>query len=246
MCIAFVERKLASRPELIEKMIPDFPPMASRPIRIDSDDSVFDALLRDNVTLVTDPIQRITPNGIVAGGAEHDVDVIICATGFRANDYLWPMEVRGRDGIPIQDVWAKDGPRAYLGSMVPGFPNFFMCYGPNSNNFGGFTVVDLLELIAQFALRNIAGLIESDQRTVEVTHDAYWRFASILDESESRMVYMDHRADNYYQHGGRSCVNNPVDIRRLWRWLHDPAGSPTAETDAGLRPYFGEDLVIGG
>lgn len=243
MCVGFIKRKLAARPDLIEKMIPNFPPMASRPIRVDSNDSVYDALLRDNVSLVTDPIERITASGIVAGGVEHELDAIAFATGFKANDYLWPMEVRGRDGVRIEEVWAEDGPRAYLGSMIPKFPNFFMCYGPNSNNFGGFTVVDLLELVAQFALRNIAGLIENEQSRVEVTEDGYWRFASILDAAESKMIYMDPRANNYYQHGGRSCVNGPIDIRRMWRWLNDPAGKPAAETDAGLRPYFGEDLV---
>jgi 4-hydroxyacetophenone monooxygenase len=244
MCVAFAARKLGSRPDLLAKMIPNFPPMASRPIRVDSDYSVYDALLLDNVTLVTDPIERITPRGIVAGGAEHEVDIIAFATGFEANDYLWPMEVGGRGGVRIEDVWAKDGPRAYLGAMVPAFPNLFMCYGPNSNNFGGFTVVDLLELVAQFSLRCIAGLIENGQRSVEVTEDGYWKFASTLDETERHMIYMDKRANNYYQNHGRSAVNGPLDIRRMWRWLNDPAGTPPAETDAGLRPYFGEDLVV--
>jgi 4-hydroxyacetophenone monooxygenase len=244
MCVGFATRKLGSRPDLLEKMIPNFPPMASRPIRVDSDYSVYDALLRDNVTLVTDPIERITPKGIVSGSVEHELDIIAFATGFKANDYLWPMEVRGQDGVCIEDVWAKDGPRAYLGAMVAGFPNLFMCYGPNSNNFGGFTVVDLLELVAQFALRCIAGLIENDQRSVEVSDDGYWRFAAILGDMERQMIYMDRRANNYYQHHGRSCVNGPLDIRRMWRWLNDPAGTPPAESDAGLRPYFGEDLVV--
>jgi 4-hydroxyacetophenone monooxygenase len=244
MCVAFATRKLASRPDLLEKMIPNFPPMASRPIRVDSDYSVYDALLRDNVSLVTDGIEKITPKGIVSGGVEHDLDIIAFATGFKANDYLWPMDVRGRGGVQIEDVWAKDGPRAYLGAMVAGFPNLFMCYGPNSNNFGGFTVVDLLELVAQFSLRCIQGLIENSKRSVEVSEEGYWRFASILGEMERKMIYMDARANNYYQHHGRSCVNGPLDIRRMWRWLNDPAGTPPAESDAGLRPYFGEDLVV--
>lgn len=244
MCVAFATRKLGSRPDLLEKMIPDFPPMASRPIRVDSDYSVYDALLLDNVTLVTDPIERITPKGIVSGGVEHELDIIAFATGFKANDYLWPMDVRGRGGVRIEDVWAKDGPRAYLGAMVPGFPNLFMCYGPNSNNFGGFTVVDLLELVAQFSLRCIAGLIEDQKRSVEVSEGGYWKFAEVLDEMERKMIYMDPRAKNYYQNRGRSAVNGPLDIRRMWRWLNNPAGTPPAETDAGLRPYFGEDLVV--
>jgi 4-hydroxyacetophenone monooxygenase len=243
-CVAFVSRKLAAKPELIPQMIPNFPPMASRPIRVDTDESVLDALARGDITLVSDPIQKVDATGIEAGGVHRDVDVIVFATGFRANEYLWPMEVRGKGGQRIEEVWEKDGPRAYLGAMVPGFPNLFMCYGPNSNNFGGFTVVDLLELTAQFALRSIAGLIESGQRSVDVTDEAYWRFAQILDDSEKGMVYLDQRANSYYQNGGRSCVNGPVDIRRMWRWLNDPAGEAPAEPDAGLKPHFGEDLVV--
>ena len=55
---------------------------------------------------------------------------------------------------------------------------------------------------------------------------------------------MDPRANNYYQHNGRSAVNGPLDFRRMWRWMNDPAGNPPSETDEGLRPYFGEDLIV--
>jgi len=243
-CVAFVERKLASRPDLIPRMIPNFPPMASRPIRVDTNESVLDALARGDVELVSDGIEQITPTGVVAGGKNYDLDVIVFATGFRANEYLWPMEVRGKGGKRIEEIWEKDGPRAYLGAMVPDFPNLFMCYGPNSNNFGGFTVVDLLEITAQFAVRAIAGLIERGQASVDVTEEAYWRFADILDESEKGMVYLDQRANSYYQNGGRSSVNGPVDYRRMWRWLKDPAGTPPATTDAGMRPWFNGDLIV--
>jgi 4-hydroxyacetophenone monooxygenase len=154
------------------------------------------------------------------------------------------MEVRGRGGERIEKIWEKDGPRAYLGAMVPNFPNLFMCYGPNSNNFGGFTVVDLLEITAQFAVRAIAGLIENGDHSVEVTEDAYWKFADILDESEKGMVYLDKRANSYYQNGNRSSVNGPVDYRRMWRWLNNPAGDPPANTDPALAPTFGQDLVV--
>ena len=242
--VAFVERKLAPRPELIPQMIPNFPPMGSRPIRVDTNESVLDALARGDVNLVSDHIEKITPTGIEAGGKSYDLDVIMFATGFRANEYLWPMEVRGKGGVRIEEMWEKDGPRAYLGAMVPEFPNLFMVYGPNSNNFGGFTVVDLLELIAQFSLRAIAGLIENGQSSVEVTHDAFWRFAGILDDAEKGMVYLDSRANSYYQNGGRSAVNGPIDVRRMWRWLKDPAGDPPEQPDAGLKPYFGEDLLV--
>jgi 4-hydroxyacetophenone monooxygenase len=243
--IAFLRKKLASRPELIEKMIPAAPPMSSRLLMIDGEDSIFDALVRDNVTLVTDSIERITPTGLIAGGTEWPVDIIIYATGFKANDFLWPMQIRGRDGLRIEELWARDGARAYIGSMIPGFPNFFMAYGPNTNNWGGFQIIDLLEIEIRFALECIAGLIERGKSAVEVKSDAYWRYNDELDRHERRMIYMDPRVKNYYRNDyGRSAVNSPIDFRRMWNWLRDPRRPAPKETDAGLKPYFGEDLLV--
>ncbi|RYD74467.1 MAG: NAD(P)/FAD-dependent oxidoreductase, partial [Verrucomicrobiaceae bacterium] len=198
-CVAYLKEQLASKPELIEKMIPKAPPMSSRPIRVDVEDNIFKALRRDNATLVSDPIEEITSAGILAGGKEYPQDIIVYATGFKAHDYMWPMEIRGRNGVRIEEVWERDGPRAYLGTMVPGFPNFFMVYGPNTNNFGGFQVMDLLELCTAFALRNIAGLIEQGKQSVDVSEDAYWRYNGELDEAEKDMLYLDPRANSYYQ-----------------------------------------------
>ena len=243
--IAFIRRKLADRPDLIDKMIPQAPPVSSRPVIVDGEDCIYDALLRDDVTLVTDPIERITTGGIVAGGVEHPVDIIVYATGFKANDFLWPMTIAGRNGVQMEEAWQKDGPRAYLGSMVPGFPNFFMSYGPNTNNFGGFQVVDLLEMEIRFALQCIAGLITSGKSSVDVKEDAYWRFNDELDREEKMMIYMDPRAQNYYQSGGRSCVNCPIDFRQMWAWLRDPTVPPKSGTQGSqVRPWFGEDLIV--
>lgn len=243
--IGFIKRKLASRPELIDKMIPAAPPFSSRPIAIDSEDSIFDALTRDNVTLVSDPIEQITPGGIVAGNVDYPLDMIVYATGFKAQDFLWPMDVRGRGGVRIEDLWVKDGARAYIGSMLPGFPNFFMSYGPNTNNYGGFQIIDILEIEIRFALECIAGLIVQDKSTVEVTTDAYWRYNDELDREEGLMFYMDPRVRNYYRNShGRSAVNLPIDFRRMWRWLRNPTGTALREADAGLKPYFGGDLLV--
>ena len=88
---------------------------------------------RDNVELVTEPIAAITPHGVrCADGGEHPVDVIVFATGFHANRFLWPMEIVGRDGVTLRERWG-DEPRAYLGITVPGFPNLFCLYGPGTN-----------------------------------------------------------------------------------------------------------------
>jgi len=252
--LAFIRRKLASRPDLIEKMIPVAPPYSARPIIVDGDYCIYDALLRDDVTLVTEPIRRITPGGIeVEGDTEHEVDIIVYATGFKANDFLWPMEIVGRDGRSVEELWEKDGARAYLGAMLPGFPNFFMIYGPNTNSFSGLQIVDFEEMVTRFALECIALLITQKRKTIDVSLDAYWRFNAELDRDEALMIYKDRRADNYYTNtSGRSATNCPVDIRKIWTWLRDPtrsgrsdgSGDPEALASRVVRPYVGEDLVL--
>jgi cation diffusion facilitator CzcD-associated flavoprotein CzcO len=101
------------------------------------------ALQRINVDLLTDPIARIEPGALVtADGARHEVDCIIWATGFRTNDFMFPMEITGAGGSSLRECWAE-GAHAHLGISVPGFPNMFVLYGPNTNTSGGSIIVYL-------------------------------------------------------------------------------------------------------
>ncbi|KRB85543.1 monooxygenase [Sphingomonas sp. Root710] len=255
--MAFIQSKLGERPDLVEKMTPPMPPMCARPVLVDKDYSIYDVLLRDDVTLVTDGIDRITPTGIrLEDGSHVDLDIIVFATGYKANDFLWPMEVRGRDGARMQDLWAVDGPRAYLGTMLPGFPNLFMVYGPNTNAVCGLQKVNMEEMVIRFALNCIGGLISQGKHSVDATMDAYWRFNKEVDKAESRRVYSDPRVHNYWRNEhNRSSANNPLDSRLWWQWLRNPAAPPTdgqlpsideglVEARAAVRPWFGHDLVV--
>lgn len=247
--LKFIDEKLGAMPDVAEKMTPNFPPLSTRWILVDPTDCIYDVLANKQVTLVSDPIARIGPHEIVTeDGTSVPVDVIAYATGFRANDYLWPMEIRGRDGARIEDLWAKDGPRAYLGSMMPGFPNFFMIYGPNTNNFGGLQILDLHEIVTRFALECVAALITTDHETIEVSEDAYWRFNDELDRCEAEFLYSDPRAVSYYRNAsGRSATNGPIDVRRMWRWCRDPEGKRPELRDPAadpINPVFGQDLEL--
>jgi 4-hydroxyacetophenone monooxygenase len=255
--LEFMRAKFAGRPDLIEKMLPIAPPMSGRPVLVDAEYSVYDALLRDDVTLVDDPIRRVTTDGIeTESGALHRVDAIVLATGFKANDFLWPMEIRGRDGARTEELWAKDGARAYLGTMLPGFPNLFILYGPNTNQVGGLQIVDMEEMVTRFALHCISGLVTTNKRAVDVTIDAYWRYNAVVDRAESSRTYLDPRAHNYYRNEhGRSATNGPLDTRLMWHWLRQPV-MPTSEeprpdvveklheASEAVRPHFGADLVV--
>ena len=121
--LAFLHRKLATRPDLIEKMIPVAPPYSARPVIVDANYCIYDALLRDDVTLVTEPIRKITPNGIeVEGGVEYPLDIIVYATGFKANDFLFPEDggVRGRGGRADRGSLGKGRRPRISGTMLQG------------------------------------------------------------------------------------------------------------------------------
>ena len=120
--------------------------------------------------------------------------------------------------------------------MLPGFPNFFIIYGPNTNQLSGLQIVAMEEVATRFALENIGGLIEKGQQAVEVTEDAYWRYNAVIDEAERFMTYVDPRAHNYYQNEfGRSATNGPLDTRLTWNWLRDPAARRPARDLPGNR-----------
>ena len=106
--------------------------------------------------LVTDGIREITPTGIVTNdGVEHAVDVIVYGTGFQASEFLTPMTVRGVGGIDLHEQWQGDA-RAFLGISVPGFPNLFCLYGPNTNIVINGSII----YFSECGVRYILGCVE--------------------------------------------------------------------------------------
>jgi 4-hydroxyacetophenone monooxygenase len=255
--IDFMRSKFAGRPDLMEKMLPAAPPLSARPVLVDRAYSIYDVLLQENVTLISEGISHVSESGVLLqDGSECPVDAVVLATGFRANDFLWPMEVQGRGGVRIEELWSEDGARAYLGNMLPGFPNFFMLYGPNTNANVGFAAIHLEELVTRFALECLDALITGDRSTVEVERGAYERYNAALDTAASTKVYLDARAHNYYKNEfGRSSTNGAFDARLLWEWLRDPRnpdrrgqsmpGEPEVmQLRSIISPYFGDDLIL--
>jgi 4-hydroxyacetophenone monooxygenase len=251
--IAFMREKFKNHPELFEKMLPTYPPNASRPVLVDSKYSVYDALMMDNTTLVTDGIARLTRNGILdTQGGEYDVDIIALATGYKANEFLSPMDVRGRGGKTPQELWTKDGPRAYLGALLPDFPNFFMVYGPNTNPPPGAGNPAIHEMVTRFIVTCLSNMILNDKQTVEVTFDGYKQYNNELDEAERTRIYTHSGVKNYYTNEfGRSAVNCPFDAGKIWEWSRDPTGryaetapGTSINADSQVRPYFGQDIIV--
>jgi cation diffusion facilitator CzcD-associated flavoprotein CzcO len=158
--------------ELRSRLTPDYQPLCKRQV---VSASYYRALRARNAELVTDAIERITPRGIrTADGREIDVDVLVFATGFQAHNYMRPMNLRGRDGVSIDDAWAK-GPRAYRMSAIPGFPNFFTVLGPNSPT-GSISLQYSAELTARYITQWLRRFRDGEVDTVEVTEEATTKF----------------------------------------------------------------------
>jgi 4-hydroxyacetophenone monooxygenase len=219
--IAYLSEKFKDRPDLAANMIPPHPPFSARPILVDANYNIYDALLRDNVTLVAGGIQRLTHDGLVVDGRHYPADIIVLATGFRANDLLAPMQIRGRGGLKVEQRWAKDGARAYVsGSMMPGFPNLFMLYGPNTNPSAGGGIVNTEEMVTRFALECIEKLILEGKHAIDVTEEAFSRYNEELDQREAQKIYTDPRAQNFYMNQyARSSVMLPFSPSELWNKL---------------------------
>ena len=104
--------------------------------------------------------------GVVSNdGAEHPLDMLVLATGFRAADYLVNLDLTGRDGRHIAEAW-RDGAYAYLGMTVSGFANFFLMYGPNTNQ-GGNSLVFILEAQAAYIVRALKWMRRHRKNVIE-------------------------------------------------------------------------------
>ncbi|HVN83359.1 MAG TPA: NAD(P)/FAD-dependent oxidoreductase, partial [Candidatus Binatia bacterium] len=140
-CVANLENSVKD-PVLRERLRPNYRAACKRLIM---SENFYDAIQRPNAKLVTEGIERIEKSGVrTRDGKLHELDVLVLATGFRVDRFMRPMEVVGRNGTPLEQVW-KDGPYAYMAIAIPDFPNFFMLNGPNSP-VGNFSLIEVAEL----------------------------------------------------------------------------------------------------
>lgn len=180
----YLERKVHD-PQLRAKLTPGYPFGCTRTL-VSSD--FFPAVQRDGVELVVAGIERITSTGIrTVDGFDRQADTIVMCTGFRAAEYLRGIDVTGREDVGLHDHWAG-APRAYHGIVVPGFPNFFMLYGPNTNQ-GGNSILLILEAQAEFVASALTHMRAADAPSIEVTGTAMARYERELERDLLRTVW---------------------------------------------------------
>ncbi len=198
--------------ELRAKLTPDYPFGCKRTL-VTSD--FYKAVVRDEVELVTAPIARITPDGVVTeDGRQRPVDAIVLATGFRATEYLSGLDVVGVEGRRLRDEWAEV-PHAYMGLTVSGFPNFFMLYGPNTNQ-GGNSIIFILEAQAAYVVRAQKAMHRRRVRTIDVKRNVMDAYNAALTEALHTTVW-DSGCQSYFknEHGK---IATQLPYPSLWYW----------------------------
>jgi cation diffusion facilitator CzcD-associated flavoprotein CzcO len=195
VCSRFINGTIED-PAVREAVTPSYPWGCKRPIL---SSTFYSALNRDNVYLVPHAVTRVFPDGVEdATGSVRDIDVLILSTGFRPTKFLAGLDVKGRDGRGIHDVW-RERATAFMGITVPGFPNFFILYGPNTN--GGVSVIAQLERQAEVVVAAVRRL-SAARRVIDTSPAAARRFTEWVDKRlASNASAMNAGCHNYYHDG---------------------------------------------
>jgi 4-hydroxyacetophenone monooxygenase len=227
----WIESQVGDDPELLAKVIPDYPATGKRTLQ--DNGSWLQALTRDDVELVRDDIERIEPDAVVtADGRRHPVDLIVYATGFEANRFLWPMEIVGRDGAVLAEQWG-DEPTAYLGITVPNFPNLFCLYGPGTNLASGGSMIFHSECQMRYVSGCLHELIAGGHAAMEPRPDVHDAYQDRLQAEMEQMVWSHPsiRHSWYKNDDGRIYILSPWRLVDYWDWTRRPDPGDFVLTD---------------
>lgn len=212
----YMENELKDARHLVPSMLPDYPPFGKRMLL---DNGWFRTLSKPHVKTVIGSVVEVRPEGVVTDdGVEHEADVLIWATGFDVVNLLAPMKVQGRGGRLLHDEWDGDDARAYLGTVVPGFPNFFCLYGPNTQFGHGGSLISVLERQMHYVMSLLSKMFSKNISVVDVRRDVYEDYNERVDEAHGRMIWSRPDLHGYYKNSkGRIVVNNPFRIVDVWK-----------------------------
>lgn len=244
----YISSQVGGRQDLIDQLVPDYPPMTRRPV---VDNNWYGSLTRENVELVSTPIDRMTDAAIVtADGEARDVDLVIAAVGFQTEKYIWPTQYHGVGGVTLEDVWTAQGAQAHLGMTVPGFPNMFMLYGPNSQPVASGSGLPVwFEIWSGYIAQCIVGMLESDSSSMEIRREAFSDYNDRLHEEAKTLIYLAPSSamkKNYYVNEfGRLQMNAPWSGEKFYEMCARPDEAHFEFTGSDNRNGVPSETVLG-
>ncbi|HEV8296148.1 MAG TPA: NAD(P)/FAD-dependent oxidoreductase [Acidimicrobiales bacterium] len=210
--------QIGDDPELLAKVMPDYPATAKRMLQ--DNGSWLACLRKPNVELVRTGIERVVEDGVITvDGVFRPADVICYATGFRHNDYLWPMTITGRDGQILREQWG-DEPTAYLGITVPNFPNLFCLYGPGTNLAHGGSLIFQSECQMHYIMSALRELLRRGAKAIEPRLDVHDEYSRHYQDEIGQMVWAHPsvKHSHYKNPDGRVFTLSPWPIPTYWGW----------------------------
>ncbi len=204
-------RELVSDDLPEEAVVPDYPVGCKRLL---ISDDWYPTLLKPHVTVVTDPIEGVSPHGVAAGGRSYSADTLVFGTGFQSTGFLTPMRVLGRNGVDLHEHWA-DGAEAHLGLTVAGFPNLFLLYGPNTN-LGHNSIVFMIERQIAYVLTCVRALVEDKVAWLDVRPEVEAASNRRLTSELGRTVWASNCHSWYKTASGRITNNWSGPSARYW------------------------------
>ena len=215
----YLQEELGDRQDLIDKVLPTYPPFGKRMLM---DNGWYRMLRNPKVNLVDERIDHVDAHAVhTADGARHDLDVLVIATGFDVLNFINTYEVVGRGGRTLREAWEGDNAKAYLGTVVPGFPNFFTLYGPNLQPGHGGSLIVVVEMQVRYILDVLRQMAGVGAGAVDCKPAVFEDYNRKVDEAHANMVWSHAGMTTYYRNArGRIVVNGPflnVDFYEMTR-----------------------------
>ncbi|MBT3643445.1 MAG: monooxygenase, partial [Gammaproteobacteria bacterium] len=171
---------------------------------------------------VADGIARITETGIeTSNGDHHPIDVLILATGFKSNELLSPMQVLGLGGQDLATVWG-DAANAYKGTSMPGFPNLFCLYGPNTNIVHGGSIIYQIECQIHYVMQCLTLLVSNDINALDVREEINDQYNKEVQAISGQLAWGHPSVESWYKNQSGQVINNsPFSLQKFWAVTHD-------------------------
>jgi len=181
-------------PDLRSRLTPDYQATCKRLI-LCSD--FYPAISSDNAELITDAIVAIEPEGIrTSDGRLHEIDILICATGFKVSEFILPTKVYGENGIELSDLW--DGaPRAHRAMAIPGFPNFWMMEGP-TGPVGNLSLISITECQLNYLIQCLDKMKKNRLAGFAVKPEAYDDYNKAINGAIKKTVWATGGCESWY------------------------------------------------
>lgn len=225
----YIKSQLGDRTDLLPKLLPDYPPYLKRMLM---DNGWFRTMTKPNVRLIADRLASVDGSRLVAAsGEDAEADVLVLATGYAATEMLASYEVIGREGRVLREFWKGDDVAAYLGTLVPGFPNLFILVGPNTGSGHGGSMMRTMENQIHYAADILDRMTARGASAVEVREDVYEAYRGEVDAMHETLMWSHRGTDNWYR-------NSAGRVTTITPWRNDKFWTLTRSADEGHLTFY--------